>query len=101
MSFVSTLYFILRYFVSEFHTYSKDANILCYYKHVIPILSIYKIIAFFQLLGKGSNQFRLDPSTGRVYLADNGKNLDHEEEEKLYLRLRATDDVGHITESQV
>ena len=55
----------------------------------------------FQLLGKGSNQFRLDPSTGRVYLADNGKNLDHEEEEKLYLRLRATDDVGHITESQV
>ena len=52
-------------------------------------------------MGKGSDQFRLDAASGRVYLAENGKNLDHEEEEKLYLRLRATDAVGHITESQV
>ena len=52
-------------------------------------------------MGKGSDQFRLDPSSGRVYLAENSENLDHEEEEKLYLRLRATDAVGHITESQV
>ena len=51
-------------------------------------------------MGKRSNQFLLDPESGRVYLADSGKNLDHEEEEKLYLRLRATDAVGHITESQ-
>ena len=54
-----------------------------------------------QLLGKGSDQFRLDPGHGRVYLAENSKNLDHEVEDKLYLRLRATDAVGHITESQV
>ena len=52
-------------------------------------------------MGKGSDQFRLDPASGRVYFADNAKNLDHELEEKLYLRLRATDEVGHITESQV
>ena len=54
-----------------------------------------------QLLGKGSNQFRLDPASGKVYFV--GKSgLDRSQfDDKLYLRIRATDAVGHITESQL
>jgi hypothetical protein len=52
-----------------------------------------------QLLGKGSGLFRLDRETGRVYL--NGSLNAEANDEKFYLRLRATDLAGHITESQL
>ena len=53
----------------------------------------------FQLLGKGSGLFRLDRDTGRVFL--NGSLNSETNDEKFYLRLRATDRGAHITESQL
>ena len=61
-----------------------------------------------QLLGKGSSLFKLDPETREISLRAIGnstKNImglsERAEDKKLYLRLRATDAEGHITESQV
>jgi protocadherin Fat 4 len=61
-----------------------------------------------QLLGKGSTLFRLDPESNEIILRAIGnstKNVmslsERTEDKKLYLRLRATDKAGHITESQV
>ena len=57
------------------------------------------IIYLFQLLGKGSGLFRLERDSGRVFL--NGSLNLEANDEKFYLRLRATDKSGHITESQL
>ena len=55
-----------------------------------------------QLLGKGSDQFRLDPETGKVFYKGGGfRQIQDNNQDKLYLRIRATDAVGHITESQL
>lgn len=57
-----------------------------------------------QLLGKGSEIFRLDPSSGNVYLSSQevlANMLKTERLEKLYLRIRASDSLDHITESQL
>ena len=62
-------------------------------KNVIGILSSS------QLLGKGSGLFRLERESGRVFL--NGSLNLEANDEKFYLRLRATDKAGHITESQL
>ena len=57
---------------------------------------------------QGSTLFKLDPETKRISLRTIGnstKNVmdlsDQTEDKKLYLRLRATDKAGHITESQL
>jgi hypothetical protein len=52
-----------------------------------------------KLLGKGSGLFRLERESGRVFL--NGSLNLEANDEKFYLRLRATDKAGHITESQL
>ncbi len=64
--------------------------------------------AHLQLLGKGSTLFKLDPETKAITLRSIGnstKNVmglsERAEDKKLYLRLRATDKAGHITESQL
>ena len=61
-----------------------------------------------QLLGKGASLFKLDPETKSISLRSIGnstKNVmdlsDQTDDKKLYLRLRATDKDGHITESQI
>ncbi|TRY81168.1 hypothetical protein TCAL_09282 [Tigriopus californicus] len=57
-----------------------------------------------QLLGKGSNIFRLDPLSGNVFLSSQevlANMLKTERLEKLYLRIRASDSLDHITESQL
>ena len=61
-----------------------------------------------QLLGKGASLFKLDPVTKDITLRAIGnstKNVmglsERAEDKKLYLRLRATDKEGHITESQL
>ena len=61
-----------------------------------------------QLLGKGSTLFKLDPDTKDITLRAIGnstKNVmglsERAEDKKLYLRLRAIDKAGHITESQL
>lgn len=56
-----------------------------------------------QLLGKSSELFRVDSDTGRVFVSsplDSGL-LGGDKREKVYLRIRATDQAGHITESQL
>ena len=61
-----------------------------------------------QLLGKGSTLFQLNPATKEITLrliGNSTKNVmglsERAEDKKLYLRLRATDKAGHITESQL
>ncbi len=62
-------------------------------------LSRFQFCYIFQLLGKGSGLFRLERDSGRVFL--NGSLNLEANDEKFYLRLRATDKSGHITESQL
>lgn len=54
-----------------------------------------------QLLGKGSSLFRLSPTTGQVFLESSLATDEHANVDKFYLRIRATDRSGHITESQL
>ena len=60
-----------------------------------------------KLLGKASDRFRLDAASGRVYLnsypavAGSFLAADNRADDKFYLRIRATDRAGHITESQL
>ena len=58
------------------------------------------------LLGKASDRFRLDAASGRVFLnsypAVAGSFAPvSKSDDKFYLRIRATDRAGHITESQL
>ena len=52
-----------------------------------------------QIYGKDGDKFRLDPDTGRVFLAEN--SIDRELKEVYYLRLRATDTAGQVGEAQL
>ena len=52
-----------------------------------------------EIYGKGSEKFKFDAATGGVSLADG--NIDREEKEVYYLRLRATDSAGHIGDGQL
>ena len=52
-----------------------------------------------ELHGKDSDKFSLDPANGEVYLAT--EQLDREEKEVYYLRLKATDSAGNIGEGQL
>ena len=52
-----------------------------------------------ELYGKDSDKFRLDTTSGEVFL--NSEPLDREEKEVYYLRLRATDAVGNVGEGQL
>ena len=53
-----------------------------------------------KLLGKASTLFNLEPDSGRVSFSSN-KTRTVLPLEKIYLRIRATDLAGHITESQL
>ena len=52
-----------------------------------------------ELHGMDSDKFSLDPANGEVYLATD--QLDREEKEVYYLRLKATDSAGNIGEGQL
>lgn len=52
-----------------------------------------------ELHGKDSDKFSLDPANGDVHLATD--QLDREEKEVYYLRLKATDSAGNIGEGQL
>ena len=52
-----------------------------------------------ELHGKDSDKFQLDPGNGDIYLATD--QLDREEKEVYYLRLKATDSEGNIGEGQL
>ena len=62
-----------------------------------------------KLLGKASDRFRLDAASGRVYLNSYpavagsfaAAPAVSKADDKFYLRIRATDRAGHITESQL
>ncbi len=76
--------------------YRLSVSFVQYSSHVVSYVYVFLL----QLLGKASGIFRLDPSTGRVFLhsksisdfvVDSGDSANQAPLEKIYLRIRATD----------